>query len=132
MSTSTMAAPASTVAARPAFKTKYDHYINGAWAAPSSGEYFDNISPIDGKVFTQAARGNAKDIDKAIDAATEAFKTWGKTAAKAVYNSAVLENVAQMALLTEQINPNAPRLKDALIRKHFERKHGPDSYYGQV
>jgi L-ribulose-5-phosphate 4-epimerase len=58
--------------------------------------------------------------------------TWGKTAAKAVYNSAVLENVAQMALLTERINPNAPRLKDALIRKHYERKHGPDSYYGQA
>jgi L-ribulose-5-phosphate 4-epimerase len=57
--------------------------------------------------------------------------TWGKTAAKAVYNSAVLEQVAQMALLTEQINPTAPRLKDALIKKHFERKHGPDSYYGQ-
>ena len=57
--------------------------------------------------------------------------TWGKTAAKAVYNSAVLEQVAQMALLTEQINLNAPRLKDALIKKHFERKHGPDSYYGQ-
>lgn len=57
--------------------------------------------------------------------------TWGKTADKAVYNSAVLESVAQMALLTEQINPNAPRLKDALIKKHFERKHGPDSYYGQ-
>jgi len=57
--------------------------------------------------------------------------TWGKTAAKAVYNSAVLEQVAQMALLTEQINPKAPRLKDALIKKHFERKHGPDSYYGQ-
>jgi L-ribulose-5-phosphate 4-epimerase len=57
--------------------------------------------------------------------------TWGKTAAKAVYNSAVLEQVAHMALLTEQINPTAPRLKDALIKKHFERKHGPDSYYGQ-
>lgn len=57
--------------------------------------------------------------------------TWGKDAAKAVYNSAVLENIAQMALLTQQINPSAPRLKDALIRKHFERKHGPDSYYGQ-
>ncbi len=57
--------------------------------------------------------------------------TWGKTADKAVYNSAVLESVAQMALLTEQINPNAPRLKEALIKKHFERKHGPDSYYGQ-
>jgi len=57
--------------------------------------------------------------------------TWGKTARKAVYNSAVLENVAHMALLTEQINHNAPKLKDALIKKHYERKHGPLSYYGQ-
>lgn len=57
--------------------------------------------------------------------------TWGKTAEKAVYNSAVLETVAKMALLTEQINPDAPRLKDSLIKKHFERKHGPNSYYGQ-
>jgi L-ribulose-5-phosphate 4-epimerase len=57
--------------------------------------------------------------------------TWGKTPEKAVYNSAVLEAIAQMAYFTEQLNPNAPRLKDALIKKHFERKHGPDSYYGQ-
>jgi len=57
--------------------------------------------------------------------------TWGKNADKAVYNSAVLESIAQMALLTEQINPKASRLKDALIKKHFQRKHGPDSYYGQ-
>lgn len=57
--------------------------------------------------------------------------TWGKSAEKAVYNSAVLEQIAQMALFTEQINANAPRLKDSLIKKHFERKHGPDSYYGQ-
>ncbi|OKS84956.1 L-ribulose-5-phosphate 4-epimerase [Mucilaginibacter polytrichastri] len=57
--------------------------------------------------------------------------TWGKTADKAVYNSAVLEAVAQMAYLTEQINPSAPRLKDALVNKHYQRKHGPDSYYGQ-
>ncbi len=57
--------------------------------------------------------------------------TWGPTPEKAVYNSAVLEAIAQMAYFTEQLNPNAPRLKDALIKKHFERKHGPDSYYGQ-
>src|SRR3954452_25058567 len=57
--------------------------------------------------------------------------TWGKTADKAVYNSAVLEAVAQMAFITEQIRPRNPRLKDALIKKHFERKHGPNSYYGQ-
>ena len=57
--------------------------------------------------------------------------TWGKNADKAVQNSAVLEFIAKMALLTEQINPVAPRLKDSIIKKHFERKHGPDSYYGQ-
>jgi len=57
--------------------------------------------------------------------------SWGKNAEKAVYNSAVLEAVAQMALLTEQINPKVVRLKESMIRKHYERKHGPDSYYGQ-
>jgi L-ribulose-5-phosphate 4-epimerase len=56
---------------------------------------------------------------------------WGKNAAKAVYNSKVLEVVAEMAHLTLLINPNAPRLKDSLIKKHYERKHGKDSYYGQ-
>lgn len=57
--------------------------------------------------------------------------TWGKDAAKAVYNSAVLENIAQMAQLTEQINPSAPQLKPALIQKHWQRKHGSGAYYGQ-
>lgn len=57
--------------------------------------------------------------------------TWGKTAKKAVYNSAVLEEVARMAYLTEQIRADVPRLQDSLIKKHYERKHGPDSYYGQ-
>jgi L-ribulose-5-phosphate 4-epimerase len=58
--------------------------------------------------------------------------TWGNSAGKAVYNSAVLENIAQLAYITEQVNPKAERMKESLIRKHYERKHGPDSYYGQV
>lgn len=57
--------------------------------------------------------------------------TWGKTADKAVHNSAVLEEMARMAYLTEQINPQVPKLKDALIKKHYDRKHGEGSYYGQ-
>jgi len=57
--------------------------------------------------------------------------TWGKTAAKAVYNSKVLEEVARMAHLTLQINPEAPRLKNSLIKKHYDRKHGSNAYYGQ-
>jgi len=56
---------------------------------------------------------------------------WGKNATKAVYNAKVLEKVAQMAYLTLQINPDAPRLKDSLIKKHYERKHGKNAYYGQ-
>ena len=57
--------------------------------------------------------------------------TWGKDAAKAVYNSAVVEEIAKMALLTQQLNPQVQPMKDALIKKHFDRKHGVDSYYGQ-
>ncbi|WP_293304018.1 L-ribulose-5-phosphate 4-epimerase [Pedobacter sp. UBA5917] len=57
--------------------------------------------------------------------------TWGKTAEKAVYNSAVLETVAQMAWLTQQINPQVSKLKDSLIEKHYQRKHGDGAYYGQ-
>jgi len=57
--------------------------------------------------------------------------TWGKTAEKAVYNSAVLEEIAKMAYLARQIEPSAPRLKDSLIQKHYERKHGKNAYYGQ-
>jgi L-ribulose-5-phosphate 4-epimerase len=57
--------------------------------------------------------------------------TWGKDASKAVYNSAVLEEIAKMAFITETINVDALRLKDALIKKHYERKHGKNSYYGQ-
>jgi L-ribulose-5-phosphate 4-epimerase len=57
--------------------------------------------------------------------------TWGKSAEKAVYNSAVLETIAKMAFITESIKADALRLKDSLIKKHYERKHGKDSYYGQ-
>ena len=56
----------------------------------------------------------------------------GKTVHKAVYNSAVLEECAKMAYLALGIRPLAPRLKDTLIQKHYERKHGPDAYYGQA
>jgi len=93
MSTATVAAPKSNLAARPVFKDHYEHYINGQWTAPSSGEYFDNISPIDGKVFTQAARGNAKDIELAVDAACNAFTTWSKTSAASRSN--ILLKIAQ-------------------------------------
>lgn len=66
---------------RPTFKDRYDNFIGGKFVAPVNGEYFDNISPIDGKVFTKAARSGKEDIELALDAAHEAFKTWSKTSA---------------------------------------------------
>ena len=57
--------------------------------------------------------------------------TWGKDAKKAVHNSAVLEFIAKTALCTEQINMEVEPIKDSLKNKHFQRKHGPNSYYGQ-
>ena len=57
--------------------------------------------------------------------------TWGETPEKAIYNAAVLEELARMAFVTRTLDPAAARLPERLIRKHFERKHGAHAYYGQ-
>jgi L-ribulose-5-phosphate 4-epimerase len=57
--------------------------------------------------------------------------TWGATAAQAVYHAAMLEQIAQMAFITRTIHASAERIPEYLIRKHFERKHGPRATYGQ-
>ena len=57
--------------------------------------------------------------------------TWGANVTKAVYHSAVLEEVAKMAWISKTIRPDVPPLKDSLKKKHYERKHGKNAYYGQ-
>ena len=57
--------------------------------------------------------------------------TWGSTPEKAVENAVTLEEVAKMALLTEQLNSETPRIKQPLLDKHYFRKHGKNAYYGQ-
>jgi aldehyde dehydrogenase len=61
------------------FKERYDNYIGGQWTPPVNGEYFDNVSPVTGKVYTKVARSTAEDIELAIDAAYKAKDSWGKT-----------------------------------------------------
>lgn len=56
---------------------------------------------------------------------------WGKNSSDAVKNSIVLENVAKMALLTLHLNPEIKELPEYISQKHYQRKHGPNSYYGQ-
>ena len=65
--------------AKIAYKAKYDNFINGQWTAPVKGQYFDVVTPVNGKVYTQAARSTAEDIELALDAAHAAFPKWGKT-----------------------------------------------------
>ena len=73
-------------------KSRYDNYIGGEWVAPAKGEYFENITPVTGKPFTEIARSTAEDIDKALDAAHAAKDAWGKTSAAA--RSVILNQIA--------------------------------------
>ncbi|MBI2239518.1 MAG: aldehyde dehydrogenase family protein [Magnetospirillum gryphiswaldense] len=73
------------------FKARYDNFIGGNWVAPVKGQYFDNITPITGQVFCQAARSSAEDIELALDAAHAAAPKWGHT------------SVAQRALIMTRI-----------------------------
>ena len=57
--------------------------------------------------------------------------TWGKNAAQSIYHAAVLEEVCKMAILTLRLAPDAEALPLHIIRKHWERKHGANAYYGQ-
>lgn len=61
------------------FKKQYGNYIGGQWVAPAGGQYFDNLSPVDGQVFSAVPRSNADDIGMALDAAHAARRAWGKT-----------------------------------------------------
>ena len=60
-------------------KTRYDNYIGGRWVSPANGQYFENVTPVTGKVLCEIARSTAADVDKALDAAHAAKAHWGKT-----------------------------------------------------
>lgn len=77
----TLVASFPFVGMKVSFKERYDNYIGGHWVTPVKGQYFDNISPVTGHAFTQAARSTAEDIELALDAAHKAFATWSKTSA---------------------------------------------------
>ncbi|SKB08079.1 acetaldehyde dehydrogenase ExaC [Aeromicrobium choanae] len=61
------------------YKPRYDHWIGGEYVAPVKGQYFENVSPVNGQVFCEVARGTAEDIEAALDAAHAAAPAWGKT-----------------------------------------------------
>jgi aldehyde dehydrogenase len=73
-------------------KSRYGHFIGGEWVAPVKGAYFEDISPVDGRAFTEVARGTSEDIDAALDAAEAAADSWGR--ASPTERSNVLSKIA--------------------------------------
>ncbi|GAA1921771.1 aldehyde dehydrogenase family protein [Microbacterium aoyamense] len=61
------------------YRPRYGHYIGGEFVEPVKGQYFENISPVNGKPFTEVGRGTVEDIDRAVDVAWQAFQSWKKT-----------------------------------------------------
>ena len=78
---SSVAADISNLVAVPTFKTHYDNFIGGKWVGPVSGEYFENVSPVDGQVFTKVARSREEDVNLALDAAWAAAPSWNNSSA---------------------------------------------------
>src|SRR3954464_11162818 len=85
--------------AKAPFERRYGNYINGKWAEPRSGRYFENFSPVNGKLLCEVARSNAQDIEDALDAAHAAKEAWGRT------------SVAERALILNRI---ADRMEENL------------------
>jgi aldehyde dehydrogenase len=77
----TLYAKPNTPNAKLAFKAVYDNFINGKFVPPVKGQYFDVVTPIDGSVYTKAARSTTEDIELALDAAHAAADAWGRTSA---------------------------------------------------
>ena len=84
------------------FKPRYDNFIGGNWVAPVDGEYFDVITPVTGKVFTQVARGQAGDIELALDAAHAAKDAWGRTS--------VAERARALLRIADRLEENLEKL----------------------
>ena len=90
----TVYAAPGTPGSKITFKPRYEHWIGGEWVKPVKGQYFEDISPVNGKPFAEVARGTAEDIEAALDAAHKAAPAWGKTSA--TERAAVLNRIADV------------------------------------
>ncbi|MBU2984829.1 L-ribulose-5-phosphate 4-epimerase [Saccharophagus degradans] len=84
-----------------------------------------------GVQITDAFVGKNPDEVPMVIVAGHAPFTWGKDAAKSVYHAVVLEEIARMAYLTKTLNTQQASLKQGILEKHYQRKHGKNAYYGQ-
>ena len=98
----TVYAQPGTEGSKVTFKDRYENWIGGEWVAPVKGQYFENITPVTGKVFCEVARGTAEDIELALDAAHKVAPSWGKTS--------VAERAAILNKIADRIDENLEML----------------------
>lgn len=120
----------------PCFGTTHADYFYGpvpCARALTQEEIDEDYEKNTGKVIIESFQGrNIQPLHvPGVICSSHGPFTWGKDAAQAVYHAVVLEEVAKMALLTLQIDPNAAPAPQRIQDKHFLRKHGPNAYYGQ-
>ncbi len=119
----------------PCYGTTHADYVFGK--VPCTGVITDEQVEKDyeeetGHQILEAMQGKDPLEFPMILVANHAPFTWGKDADQAVYHSVVLEELAKMAFLTHTIDPSTTDLKQSVLNKHYQRKHGKDAYYGQT
>jgi L-ribulose-5-phosphate 4-epimerase len=118
----------------PCFGTTHADYAYGAipcTAVMSDEQITRDYEEETGVQITDAfAERNPVETPMVIVAGHAPF-SWGKDAAESVYHAVVLEEIARMAYLTKTIDRSAGPLKQEIVDKHYQRKHGKDAYYGQ-
>lgn len=83
---------------KPQYKAQFENFIGGEWVAPLSGEYFENVSPVDGEILTRIPRSNEADVDAAVAAAQIAFNTFK--------HSTVIERSTMLNKIADAIEAN--------------------------
>ena len=119
----------------PCFGTTHADYFCGAVPVTeplSAEEIAGDYEAETGAVIVRRLAGIDPLHVPAVLVAGHAPFTWGASAAEAAYHAVVLEEVAQLALATLAANPAAAPISQALLDKHFFRKHGPAATYGQA
>jgi L-ribulose-5-phosphate 4-epimerase len=118
----------------PCFGTTHADLFNGAVPVTrflTKDEVNTDYEQNTGKVIIERFKNLDHAAVPGVLVAGHAPFTWGSTPSEAVTNNLILERIAKMALFSEQLNPELKPLPDYLLKKHFQRKHGPDAYYGQ-
>ncbi|MBT3066518.1 L-ribulose-5-phosphate 4-epimerase [Rhodoferax sp. U11-2br] len=119
----------------PCFGTTHADFVYGdipCTALITDAQIARDYEEETGVQITDCFAGRSPDEAPMVIVAGHGPFTWGKDAAKAVYNAVILEEVAHMAYLTQTLRPDIRSLKQTIIDKHFLRKHGKNAYYGQA